>query len=154
MRNDTRYFTLGRQAFRFVLVGGLNTAVTYGLYVILLPWLGYQLAYAIAYATGVVFSYFLNAKAVFKVQTSLLKLLLFSLVYVLQLGIGAMLMYVLIGRLGLLKELAPLVVLLIMVPTSFFLVRTVMRLTFNKELRIAIPTDDTDDSITRRDSDI
>lgn len=124
-----RISTLGGQVLRFVLVGGLNTAVTYGLYVVLLSWLGYQLSYAVAYIVGIIFSYFLNAKAVFKVRTSLLKLFLFLFIYVLQLGGGAVLMHVLIVWLGIRKEVAPLAVLFVMVPASFFLVRTVMRLT-------------------------
>jgi len=143
MCNNFRYSSLSGQALRFVFVGGLNTVVSYGLYILLLSWLGYQLAYAVAYVTGIVFSYFLNAKAVFKVRTSLFKLFLFSLVYVLQLGGGTALMYVLIDRLELPKEFAPLAVLLIMVPISFFLVRTVMRLTFHKESRFATSDGDT-----------
>lgn len=129
MCNDIRYSNLSGQVLRYVFVGGLNTAITYGLYIILLSWLGYQLAYVLSYVVGIVFSYFLNAKAVFKVRTSLLKLFLFSFVYVLQLGVGTVLMYILVGRLGVPEELAPLAVLFVLVPTSFLLVRAVMRLT-------------------------
>lgn len=127
MCNKIRYSGLHRQLLRFIVVGGSNTVLTYGLYIVLLSWLGFQIAYTIAYGIGIIVSYFLNAKAVFRIQTSLPKLFLFSLVYMLQLGGGAVLMYVLVIKLRVPKELAPVAVLFVMVPSTFLLVRAVMR---------------------------
>lgn len=127
MLNKIRSSELVGQAFRFLLLGTVNTVVTYGIYLLILSYVGYQLAYMISYVIGIAFGYFLNAKAVFRTQTSLLKFLLFVFIYVFQLAGGAALMYLIVNVLRVSVELAPLVVLFVQVPTSFFLVRTVMK---------------------------
>ena len=45
---------------RFLVSGGFNTLVTYGLYLLLLNVLSYRISYTIAYVAGIVLAYSLN----------------------------------------------------------------------------------------------
>lgn len=56
---------IAREALRYLAAGGANTAVTYALYLALLQWLDYRLAYALAFACGVGLSFLLLRHAVF-----------------------------------------------------------------------------------------
>ena len=42
-----------REPVRFVLAGGLNSVVTYAAYLVLLPLIGYAIAYSVTYAARV-----------------------------------------------------------------------------------------------------
>ena len=42
-----------RESVRFILAGTFNTVVTYAAYVLLLPMLGYPVAYTVTYAAGI-----------------------------------------------------------------------------------------------------
>lgn len=114
------------QAIRFVLAGGLNTAVTYLLYLAFLPWIRYELAYVLAYVIGVGFSYLLNARFVFRQPLSLKAAIAFPLVYVIQLGAGSGLLKMLVDVLGVPVKLAPLIVVALMLPVTFLLSRRIV----------------------------
>ena len=68
--------------FRFLAGGVINTGFTYGLYYLLQKLFFYQIAYAIAYASGIIFSYWFNAHIVFKTPLSWKGLFTYPLVYV------------------------------------------------------------------------
>lgn len=51
---------------RFLVSGGFNTVVTYGIYLLLLNVLSYKTSYTIAYVAGIVLAYSLNRYFVFK----------------------------------------------------------------------------------------
>ena len=51
---------------RFLLTGGLNTAFSYGVYLLLLAPLGYRWAYVLAFAAGVALSYAMLRWVVFQ----------------------------------------------------------------------------------------
>jgi len=53
------------QFLRYGLNGAFNTALTYGLYLLLVPHLDYRFAVVICYAVGIVMSYYLNGATVF-----------------------------------------------------------------------------------------
>lgn len=91
MRSTSREFG------RFLLAGCANTLVTYALYLAgLLVW-PYVVAYTLAYAVGILLSYYLNARFVFRVQVRSDRALAFPLVYALQYLAG-------IGLIGLMVE--------------------------------------------------
>ena len=51
---------------RFVFTGGVNTAVTYFIYLLLLQVLNYQVSYTIAFVSGIAIAFLLNKLFVFK----------------------------------------------------------------------------------------
>ena len=52
--------------FRFLISGAINTSVTYGIYLLLLPVMSYPISYSIAYVIGIGVAYFLNRAFVFR----------------------------------------------------------------------------------------
>ena len=73
-----------REFARFVLVGGANTVVTYGLYLLFLRLVSYPKAYTASYVADILISYYLNAQFVFKERLRLGRTLQFPMVYLVQ----------------------------------------------------------------------
>jgi putative flippase GtrA len=111
--------------FRFILSGGLNTAITFGIYLVLLQQMPYQFSYSIAYASGIAISYLLNRAFVFRNHRGLRSILLFPLVYVAQYGFGMLVLWLCVEVTGLSDKLAPLVVVAATLPLTFVLSRFV-----------------------------
>lgn len=111
--------------FRFILSGGLNTAITYGIYLVLLQKTSYQISYSIAYVSGIAISYILNRAFVFKSHRGLRSILLFPLIYITQYGIGMLLLWMWIDIAKLSDKIAPLVVVVVTVPATYVLSRFV-----------------------------
>jgi putative flippase GtrA len=107
---------------RFLVAGGINTAITYALYLVLLP-LGYEVAYAIAYAAGIVISYLLNARFVFRTPLRFRDFLKFPLIYVVQYATGALALWLLVEHGGIAEEWALLGVIAMTIPLIFVLSR-------------------------------
>ena len=80
--------SLSRQVVRFLVVGGLNTLITYAIFIalglIIPPWL----AYAIAFAVGLAWVTFGSSRIVFRAQTRFLSLALFCAWYLMVFGVG------------------------------------------------------------------
>ena len=112
---------------RFVGVGGLNTFVTYILYLLLILIVNYQVAYTITYIVGIFLAYWLSLKIVFQTKSTKKKLFLFPFVYLFQYIFGLLVMYVLIEMLGLNQFLAPLIVTICSIPITFILSRFILR---------------------------
>ena len=117
---------LSKRFINFVFFGGVNTAVTYLLYLLLSYVMHYQLAYLIAYASGIVFAYILNLLFVFNAQSSFKKILGYPLIYVVQYLLGAALMYLLLSIFGLPNAVAPLVVAVLLVPVSYYMNKMIL----------------------------
>jgi putative flippase GtrA len=118
-----------RRWINFLIGGGLNTGLTYGLYLALSHWINYQVAYAVAYATGIVFAYFFNSTVVFKVQHSWIGMFIYPIIYVAQYLLGAALLNLLVEHLHLHKAIAPLLVILLLLPCSYLLNKYVLKAT-------------------------
>lgn len=116
---------LGRM-LRFLVGGGLNTAVTYGVYLALHLWLSYQLAFLIAYAAGIVFSYFFNSTVVFRRRMSWSGMLVFPLVYVVQYAISAVVLRGIVEYMNVPAWIAPLAVSVLLLPLTYVLTRLVV----------------------------
>lgn len=112
---------------KFVIGGSINTAFTYCLYLGLQVILDYQIAYAIAFAIGIVFSYWFNAAIVFKTPVTWKGFFSFPLVYLLQYLMSAGLLSVFVEQFNLPKNIAPLVVIAVTVPITFVLTRWLLR---------------------------
>ena len=110
----------GKHSFpRFVVAGGINTAVTYLLYLGLLNLLPYALAYTLTYLVGIVLAYALNASWVFRDAPDLRSVTLFPAAYLLNYLLGLACLGVLVERSGLPRPLAPLAVLALSVPIMY-----------------------------------
>jgi putative flippase GtrA len=101
--------------------GGLNTAVTYGIYLLLLQVTNYQISYTIAYVTGIIFTFLLNRLFVFKTHQGLKSLVLFPLVYVFQYFFGMLILWLGVQYLNLDVKFGPLVVVILSIPLTYLL---------------------------------
>lgn len=118
-----------RRWISFLIGGGLNTGLTYCLYLLLSYVIDYQIAYAIAYVAGIVFAYFFNSKVVFKVEHSLIGMLVYPTIYLVQYIFGALLLNLLVEHLHLHKAIAPILVILLLLPSSYLLNKIVLKAT-------------------------
>lgn len=111
----------------FLMGGALNTGISYLLFLILQIYLHYQVAYGIAYAFGVVISYWYNANFVFQVPPSWIGLFYYPIVYVVQYVASALLLSTLVEALDMPAQLAPLLVTGVMIPATYVMTRHVLR---------------------------
>jgi len=111
----------------FLLCGAANTGLTYALYALFLFFVPYKLSYSLAYVCGIVISYYLNSKFVFKQPVTLAKFLKYPAVYIVQYGLGIIILYVCIDILGVSKWLAPIVVIVISLPVTFVISKLIIK---------------------------
>ena len=116
-----------REFVRFMLVGASNTLLSWVLFVVLVRFMHYPVAYTLAYAAGIVNSYLLNVCFVFRERVSITSFLKFPLVYLLQYGLGLLLMSLLAGKFGMKPEVAMTVVILITLPVTFLATRKIIK---------------------------
>lgn len=117
---------MSRAPLAYLIGGGLNTAFSYCIYLVLVRFLDYQAAYLIAYIAGIFSSYWINSVFVFRTPMSLRGLLTFPLVHVFQYIASAVLLWLLVEQIGLNLTIAPLVVTAALLPITFLLSRFVL----------------------------
>lgn len=86
------------------------------------------MAYTLSFVSGILLSYGLNARYVFRANITLDTFFRFPAVYLGQYLLGLAVISLLVEKLGVAAWLAPAVVLLITVPTTFMLSRKVFSL--------------------------
>lgn len=111
---------------RFLAGGALNTGSTFVLYWLLLLMMDYRAAYALSFATGVLLSYVINTRFVFRTRHSLRKLLLFPLVYLATYLAGAIVLQAAVAGFGVNETIAPLLSICATLPLSYLLTRLVL----------------------------
>ena len=116
-----------REIMRFVVFGAINTLSAYLLYVALLTFLPYAAAYSIAYVLGIFFSYWLNAKFVFREKLRLSAALQYPVIYAVQYVVGLTGLYLLIERTRVSAAVAPFIMALVTSPLAYLLSRFVIR---------------------------
>ncbi len=121
----SRHHRVG-EILRFLVGGASTTFVSYAIYVLLLHWFPYVLAYSIAYVAGIAWSYFANTLFVFKRAPSLARAALFPLVYVAQYVVGMFLLVLLVKAFDFPKAFAPLAVVVLTLPLTYVLSRHVI----------------------------
>lgn len=117
---------LAGQALRFLVSGAINTGVTYGVYLALLHYMDYRTAYGVAFLSGIVFSYALNVRFVFRVRPSFRSALLFPLVYVIQYLVGLGVLQLAVESFAVPREYALLASIAVSVPLTFLLTRLLL----------------------------
>lgn len=115
-----------REVLRFLLAGGINTALAWLVYLLLLMWFRYETAYVVAYVLSIGTSYLLSARFVFRQRMQWRAAALFPLVYVVQLAIGFVLLRLLVEQLRVAQAFAPLLVVLLTLPLTFLLSRRIV----------------------------
>jgi putative flippase GtrA len=108
---------------RFLLAGGLNTAVTYLIYLGFLQVISYQSSYAIAFVSGIGISYVLGRVFVFKVHQGYRSVLMLPLVYLIQYLLGAAVVWTWVDLLHQHPMLAPAISIAVTLPVTYFLSR-------------------------------
>lgn len=114
------------EKIRFLLVGGFNTISSYLIYVLLLQFFHYAIAYTASFILSIMISYFLNAQFVFRVKHSWRKFFTFPSVYFVQYFLGLGLLHVFIANFHVNALIAPLLVVSITFPISFILSRVIL----------------------------
>ncbi|HEX7517104.1 MAG TPA: GtrA family protein [Chthoniobacterales bacterium] len=112
---------------RYVFFGGLNTVLTYVIYLVCLRFMTYRIAYTVSFVCGILISYFFNAQFVFKKELRMTKALQFSLVYLVQYFVGLGLLFILVEVAHLSKVFAPVLLVFLIVPTNYGLNRRVIK---------------------------
>jgi putative flippase GtrA len=106
---------------RFGVVGVLNTATYYLLYLGFHRFLPYLAAHCLAFVIAMVGSYFLNCYFTFRVRPTWRKFLLFPLSNAANFAITSVGLYVLVGWLHANQTWAPLVAAAVAIPITFVL---------------------------------
>jgi putative flippase GtrA len=112
---------------RFVLVNALNTALYWGLYLLLLPVAPYLLANTIALVVAVLVAYVANARYAFKVSTSRWSLVMYLGTNGTTVVLRTVVVWVLVDLLALSPALAPPVAVAVTMPVAFVLTGWAMR---------------------------
>ncbi len=97
------------------------------MYAVLLLFFPYLVSYSVAYLVSIFISYFLNSKFVFNEELRIRKALKYPLVYVNQYVLGALSLYLLVHFLKINKLVAPLLVVVLTIPVTYFLSRRIVR---------------------------
>jgi putative flippase GtrA len=109
------------EALRFLIVGGVNTMLTYVIYLALLNIVDYRIAFTSSFITGIFIGYGLNALFVFKTPLLLHKMIWYPLIYTFQYCSGLLLLAILVDDFGIDKRFAPLINVLLLTPITFML---------------------------------
>lgn len=129
---------------RFLVTGSINTGASWVVYLIvrhlleaislhvITPVVHFtissdKLAFTAAYIFGVMLTYYMNSRWVFRVKMSWRSFLQFPSVYVVQYTAGIVLMHILVDKLAFPVDFAPLAVIVITMPITFLLSRFVLK---------------------------
>ncbi len=116
-----------REGARFLLAGTLNTVATYAVYLLLLPVLGYTLAYSVAFVLGIFIAYAMNSRFVFRVSASVRTFALFPLVYVAQYVVGIAALRIAVVEFGVEQKYALVASIMLTIPMTFLLSRLLLK---------------------------
>ncbi|MBK6736541.1 MAG: GtrA family protein [Haliea sp.] len=120
------YF-LTEEFCRFLVAGAINAVVSFSLFFLFNLFVHYQLAYWLAFMGGILLSFWLNSRWVFRAAINWKTFLAFPLVYLFQYGFGAVLLHILVEMLSMSEWSSPLVVVLCSVPVTFLMSRFVLK---------------------------
>ena len=111
-----------RQPIRFAMVGGLATAIHYGVYLLLQLWIWVWLAYTIGYVISFVVNYILTNYFTFRTKPSAQNGVGFVISHAVNYGLHIGLLELFLW-IGVPSEWAPIPVFAIVIPVNFFLLR-------------------------------
>ena len=115
-----------REFCRFVLVGGANTAVYYGAYMVLLLVAPYLAAHVLAWVIALAASFLLNSYFTYRVRPTWRKALLFPLSNIPNIVMTTVGVAGLVELLHVDERLAPLIAGLLAVPATYLIARRIL----------------------------
>ncbi|MFE0425445.1 GtrA family protein [Streptomyces sp. NPDC058953] len=118
--------TIRGQLVRFALVGVVNTATYYALYLLFLTRLPYVAAHVLAFVLSMIGSFFLTSYFTYRTRPTWRKFLLFPLTNAANFVITTAGVYLLVDVLGLDDRYAPLIAAGAAIPVTFVVSRTIM----------------------------
>lgn len=120
------YRQIGGEFLRYLIMGGTNTIVAYAIYLLLLNWMRYEVAYTIGYGVGIAMAYALSALFVFRKPMRKRSALRFPLVYVAQFLISLGLLRLAVEVIHIPQWLALGFAVILTIPVTFLLSRWVL----------------------------
>lgn len=126
-KGATAHAAMTREFIRFVAVRAACAVLSYGMYLMLLRWMRYEIAYIVAFAMGVVLAYVVNAIFVFREPMRRRSALQFPLVYLLQFAACLALLRIAVEWWGIPEAFALGIAVMITLPATFLLSRWVIR---------------------------
>lgn len=106
---------------RFLVAGGLNTVVTYLIFLGLLQATNYRISYTIAFVSGIAINYLLGRVFVFKTHQGYRSALILPLVYLIQYLTGASVVWAWVDLFHQRPLLAPAISIVVTLPLTYFL---------------------------------
>ena len=110
---------------RFIILGVINTILTYFLYLILLFLLPYVWAYSITYLFGLTISYFLSSYWVFKKNIAIKSGMYFLIYHLSNYLVNIMALWIFIDLIGLSEKIAPVITISLLTPI-FYLISIIL----------------------------
>ena len=120
------YRKMAGEFLRYLIMGGTNTIVAYAIYLLLLQWMRYEIAYSIGYAVGIVMAYALSAMFVFRQPMRKRSAMRFPLVYLAQFLISLGLLRLAVEVIHIPQWLALGFAVVLTIPVTFLLSRWVL----------------------------
>ena len=106
---------------RFIILGLINTTLTYFLYLIFLFLLPYVWAFSITYLFGLTISYFLSSYWVFKKNIAIKSGMYFLIYHLSNYLVNIMALWIFIDLIGLSEKIAPLIAIALLTPIFYLI---------------------------------
>ena len=106
---------------RFIILGVINTILTYFLYLILLFLLPYVWAYSITYLFGLTISYFFSSYWVFKKNIAIKSGMYFLIYHLSNYLVNIMALWIFIDLIGLSEKIAPVITISLLTPIFYLI---------------------------------
>lgn len=117
------------EVFRFIIVGVMNTANYYIIYLFFLKLVGfnYLIAHILGFLISMVGSFFLNSYFTYRTKPTLKKFFQFPLTYVVNITVTTVSIYILVDLIGLNDIISPLLASLIAIPFTFIISKKILQ---------------------------
>ncbi len=125
--NSSGSRVISERFFRFLVVGGINTAITYVIYLWLLTLVDYRIAYSASFIFGILLALIMQARFVFKTKITLKTVLVYPLIYGVQYIVGLAIVTYSVQYLLIPKQFALGISVILCVPLMFFLTRAALK---------------------------
>ena len=124
--NNIKNYAELAEFVRFGITGILSTAITYGLYYLLILWLNPSVSFSLGYFVAFVVNYIMTVNFTFKVKASKKNAIGFVISNIINYGFSIAILNGFLW-LGMTKQMAPIPTMLLAAVCNFFIVRFVMK---------------------------